>query len=126
MTGKILTSIGALTIKWDESCQILPTIKTYPSLEGIAHHIQGEVFFYQYELDIPFNGQEKEVFERGDVVYWRSATDKTKFGILLMYGQTIVGDGTQIRTTSAGIKIGEVLEKDKIELIATGSKLKLV
>ena len=126
MTGIIKTPNGELNIKWEESCQILPAIKTHPSLEGIANHIQGEVFFYQYELDIPFNGQEKEVFERGDVVYWRSATDKTKFGILLMYGQTIVGDGTQIRTTSAGIKIGEVLEKDEIELIATGSKLKLV
>ncbi|MFK7981143.1 MAG: cyclophilin-like family protein [Saprospiraceae bacterium] len=126
MTGKLITAIGELTIKWDESCQILPTIKAHPSLKGVANHIQGEVFFYQYELDIPFNGQEKEVFERGDVVYWRSATDKTKFGILLMYGQTIVGDDTQIRTTSAGIKIGEVIENDKIELIATRSELKLV
>ena len=84
MKGIIKTSIGEFKIEWDDSCGILSAIKVHPSLEGKANNIQGEVFFYQYELDIKFNGQEKEVFEKGDVVYWRSATDATKFGILLM------------------------------------------
>lgn len=126
MSGIIKTTIGTLNIEWDKSCGILSAIQAQPSLVGVANNIQGEVFFYQYELDIPFNGQEKEVFEVGDVVYWRSPTDSTKFGILLMYGKTIVGDGTQIRTTSAGIKIGRIVEQNKIKLIPTGSEIRFV
>ena len=126
MIGNIITSKGALKIEWDESCGILPAIIAHPSLAGIANNIQGEVFFYQYDLDIPFNGQEKENFEKGDVVYWRSATDVTKFGILLMYGRTVVGDGTTIRTTSPGIKIGHIAEWSILASIPTGSEMKLV
>ncbi|WP_298518736.1 cyclophilin-like family protein [uncultured Kordia sp.] len=117
------TKTAKLEIIWDESCGIINQIKESNSLEGIATHIQGEVFFYQYELDIPFDGSEREVFEIGDVVYWRSQTDNTKFGILFMYGNTTYGDGTKPRTSSPGIKIGKMLHHDAIQLIQTGEKL---
>lgn len=117
------TETTKLTITWDESCKIINRIKESSSLEGTATHIEGEVFFYQYELDIPFNGQEREVFDVGDVVYWRSQTDKTKFGILFMYGNTTYGDGTKPRTSSPGIKIGHVVNHQAIHQIETGEKV---
>lgn len=114
-----------LSIIWDASCGIIQQIKDSKPLEGIATHIQGEVFFYQYELDIPFDGSEREVFEVGDVVYWRSQTDAAKFGILFMYGNTTYGDGTKPRTSSPGIKIGRVVNAKEIQEIQTGENLKL-
>jgi len=117
------TETTSLEIIWDESCGIIDQIKSSKALEGIATHIQGEVFFYQYELDIPFNGEQREVFDVGDVVYWKSQTDKTKFGILFMYGNTTYGDGTNPRTSSPGIKIGYITQHEAIRLIQTGEQL---
>lgn len=114
-----------LEIIWDEFCGITDQIKQSDALEGTATHIEGEVFFYQYALDIPFDGTEKEVFEVGDVVYWRSQTDTTKFGILFMYGNTTYGDGSAPRTSSPGIKIGRVINHRDISVIQTGEKVKL-
>lgn len=122
---KLITETEELTIDWDMSCGIIQKILSYPSLEGTANNIRGEVFFYQYELDIPFNGEEQEVFEKGDVVYWRSKTDQKKFGILFMYGNTEYGDGTKPRTSSPGIKIGRINRYDLISQIATGTTLLL-
>lgn len=114
-----------LTIIWDESCGIINHVKNTKTLEGTATHIQGEVFFYQYEVDIPFNGEQREVFDVGDVVYWRSQTDETKFGILFMYGNTTYGDGTKPRTSSPGIKIGTVVNYNDISKIQSGENIKL-
>ena len=114
-----------IEIEWEESCGIIQAIKEADSLEGIANNIGGEVFFYQYDLDIPFNGEEREVFDAGDVVYWKSATDKTKFGILFMYGNTTYGDGTKPRTSSPGIKIGTVKDLAALASIETGASMQL-
>ncbi len=114
-----------IEIEWDLECGIIPSIINSKPLEGTANNIQGEVFFYQFELDIPFNGEEKEVFEKGDIVYWRSPTDSKKFGILFMYGNTEYGDGTKPRSSSPGIKIGSFKEIESIAAIDTGKKLRL-
>ena len=114
-----------IEIEWEESCGIIQAIKEADSLEGTANNIGGEVFFYQYDLDIPFNGEEREVFDAGDVVYWKSATDKTKFGILFMYGNTTYGDGTKPRTSSPGIKIGTVKDLATLASIETGASMQL-
>lgn len=114
-----------ITIVWDSECGIIQTILQSKPLEGIANNIQGEVFFYQFELDIPYSGEEKEVFKKGDVVYWRSPLDSKKFGILFMYGNTSYGDGTKPRTSSPGIRIGTIKDVQKISSISTGAKMKL-
>ncbi|WP_420574738.1 cyclophilin-like family protein [Kordia sp.] len=119
------TETTKLSIVWDESCGIINQIKNAETIEGVATHIEGEVFFYQYGLDIPFNGEEREVFDVGDVVYWRSQTDDTKFGILFMYGNTTYGDATKPRTSSPGIKIGHVVNYEAIHQIQTGEKVQL-
>lgn len=125
MTGIINTSVGVLTIDWVENCSLLPAIKAHPSLQGTANNIPGEVFFYQSELDIPYNGKEKQIFEIGDLVYWK-ASDGSRMAILLMYGHTDAGNGMEIKTPMPGIKIGQIKEKEKIQLIPTGSDIQWV
>ncbi len=115
----------SIEIDWDLECGIIQSIIDSEPLEGFANNIEGEVFFYQFDLDIPFNGEEREVFKKGDVVYWRSPTDSEKFGILFMYGNTEYGDGTKPRTSSPGIKIGSIKEVEQIASITTGKKLRL-
>ncbi len=114
-----------IEIDWDFDCGIIQAIIESEALEGFANNIGGEVFFYQFELDIPFNGEEREVFEIGDIVYWRSPIDSKKFGILFMHGNTEYGDGSKPRTSSPGIKIGSIKEVACIASIATGKKLRL-
>ncbi len=125
MNTVLQTSIGNFEIIWDERSSINKQIKNHDGLEGIAHNIGGAVFFYTYALDIEFSGEEKSVFDKGDVVYWKSQTETGKFGILFMYGNTSYGDGTKPRTSSPGIKIGKIKEYQSLENIKTGALLKI-
>lgn len=125
MDKQLVTGNEILQIEWDESCGILDSVLKHPFLVGTAQNIGGEVFFYQFELDIPYNGEQKEVFEAGDVVYWRSQEEEGKFGILFMYGNTAYGDGTKPRTSSPGIKIGRIEQFDLLSTIETGTTLTL-
>ncbi|CAL2059279.1 cyclophilin-like family protein [Tenacibaculum sp. 190524A05c] len=125
MNNILSTEEFQLEIEWDLNSGIINSILNSNPIEGVANNIGGEVFFYQYDLDIPFNGEEKEVFEEGDVIYWKSPTDPKKFGILFMYGNTDYGDGTKPRTSSPGIKIGIIKDIKSISKISTGSILKL-
>ncbi len=124
MKNKLRIGTKEIEITWDESSSIIDQVKSGSTLEGKANNIQGEVFFYQFRLDIPFDGTEKEVFDVGDIVYWRSAKEKNKFGILFMYGNTSYGDGTKPRTSSPGIKIGTFLAIDQIRKVETNINLK--
>ncbi len=125
MKNKLKIEENQIEIDWNFDSGIIQSIIESKPLEGTANNIQGEVFFYQFELDIPFNGEEREVFKEGDIVYWRSPTDSNKFGILFMYGNTEYGDGSKPRTSSPGIKIGSIKEIERIAAIATGKKLRL-
>jgi len=125
MNSILRTEKKEIKIEWDFNCGIIQSIINADPLEGEANNIGGEVFFYQFELDIPFNGEEREVFKEGDVVYWRSQSDAKKFGILFMYGNTEYGDGTKPRTSSPGIKIGTIKEIQKVASILTGTKVRL-
>jgi hypothetical protein len=115
----------SIPIDWDESSTIVKYVRDHPGLAGEANNIPGEVFFYQFELEIPLDQTKREVFEKGDVVYWRSPTDESKFGILFMYGNTTYGDGTKPRASSPGIKIGSIKAYDKISEIQTGTNLRM-
>lgn len=125
MKSKLQTEIGVFSIIWDKKSNIYNQIIAHSALEGTATNIQGEIFFYQYELEIPFDGTEKEVFEKGDVVYWRSQKEATKFGILFMYGNTTYGSGDNPQTSSPGIKIGTIANFKDLKNIVTGSILKI-
>lgn len=125
MNTVLQTEIGDFEIEWDKNATIYKDFIGHKNLEGMANNIQGEVFFYQYIIDIPFDGTEKEIFEKGDVVYWRSTKEEGKFGILFMYGNTTYGTGHNPQTSSAGIKIGAILNYKNLEKIVTGTTLKI-
>ncbi|CAM1340320.1 hypothetical protein [Tenacibaculum amylolyticum] len=125
---KGILEIDTVTIKinWDKHSYLYDAIQKSPALTGSTNNIGGEVFFYQYDLDLAFNGTEKEVFDVGDVVYWRSPKEAGKFGILFMYGATSYGDGTLPRTSSPGVKIGTITNVHAISEIPTGVSISII
>ncbi|MFK8058636.1 MAG: cyclophilin-like family protein [Polaribacter sp.] len=125
MNAVLQSDFGNFEIIWDKNSSIYSQIIAHISLEEKANNIQDEIFFYQYELDIPFDGTEKEIFEEGDIVYWRSQKEANKFGILFMYGNTTYGSGKNPQTSSPGIKIGTISNYKDLEKIKTGSTLKI-
>ena len=125
MKSVLQTEIGNFDIIWDQNSTIYIQIIEHTALQGKANNIQGEIFFYQDQLDIPFDGTEKEIFNKGDVVYWRSQKENHKFGVLFMFGNTIYGDGTKPRTSSPGIKIGAITNYTDLVKIKSGTLLKI-
>ncbi len=94
-------------------------------VEGIGMNIGGEIYF-NITNDIPFNGLEREVFDQGDIVYWRSQ-ETTKFAIAILYGNTNFGDGTKPRTYSPCIKFAKIKsEFSKLENFETGNPIKII
>lgn len=125
MEGILHTATENFHINWDTSSYLYNNIINAASIKGTANNIGGEVFFYQYDLDLAFNGTEKEIFDIGDVVYWRSPKEPNKFGILFMYGNTSYGDGSLPRTSSPGIKIGTFSNIKEVSKIQSGISLHL-
>ncbi|WP_299679544.1 cyclophilin-like family protein [uncultured Tenacibaculum sp.] len=126
MKGLLQYNDNQIEIEWDTSSYMYNKLIKHDSLTGVANNIGGEVFFYQYDLDIEFDGSQKEIFEIGDVVYWRSPKESEKFGILFMYGNTSYGDGTKPRTSSPGIKIGTFKSIEDMSTISSNSSLQLI
>ncbi len=126
MKGLLQYNDNQIEIHWDTSSYMYQQLLHHTSLKGVANNIGGEVFFYQYDLDIEFDGNQKEIFEVGDVVYWRSPKEKGKFGILFMYGNTSYGDGTKPRTSSPGIKIGTFKAISDMSNIVSDTALELI
>lgn len=95
-----------LRLDLDDTCHLYTNFSKQLPLGGKGHHVAGEVYF-MVELDLPYDGSERETFEVGDLVYWRSSHGD-KFAIAIFYGNTRHGDGTLPRAASAAIKIGRV------------------
>jgi len=94
-------------------------------LEGIGMNIGGEIYF-NVTNNIPFNGLEREVFDIGDIVYWRSL-ETVKFAIAILYGNTNFGDGTKPRTYSPCIKFAKIKgDFSNLKYYKTGTKIKLI
>ena len=120
------TEAGTFPIVLDPECGLLEGLAAHPLLEGTADNIGGEVFFYQYVADLPFPGTEREVFEVGDVVYWRAREGTGRFGILVFYGNTAYGDGNAPRASSPGVRIGRIrADASALATIATGTSMAL-
>ena len=93
-------------------------------VEGVGMNIGGEIYF-NLTVDIPFNGLEREVFNAGDIVYWRSQ-EAVKFAIAILYGNTNFGDGTKPRTYSPCIKFARIKNDfSKLENFETGNPIKI-
>lgn len=94
-------------------------------LEGIGNNIGGEIYF-NISNDVPFNGLERDVFEKGDIVYWRSL-EREKFAIAIFYGNTKFGDGTKSRSYSPCIKFAQIkTDFSKLESFSSGRTIQIV
>ncbi|MFT4968069.1 MAG: hypothetical protein ACI9CD_001091 [Candidatus Deianiraeaceae bacterium] len=120
----ISTKLGNFTIKIDSDSSFYNTIVNNLPITGKANNIGGEIF-YSIDIDIPFDGSEKEVFNVGDIVYWRSQKEK-KFAIAIFYGNTKFGTGKLPTAASPCMKFatieddGNTLQLAKVE---TGSDI---
>lgn len=92
-----------------------------------ANNIGGEIYFRVPSADIEYDGTERENFEKGDVVYWRSPAGEKKFSIALMYGNTIYGKWESVRTSDPCVKIGRIIDGiENLAEVKTGEKLSVI
>jgi hypothetical protein len=118
------TDIGKYLLKLEDINSTAQRILSQLPILGEAKNIGGEIF-YIIDIDIPFDGSEKEVFEVGDIVYWRSQKEK-KYAIAIFYGNTKFGDGTKPRAASSCMKFASIIENcSALENVSTGSDIKI-
>ncbi len=92
-----------------------------------AQNIGGEIYFRVPEINIKYDGSEREEFEIGDVVYWRSPIGENKFAIALFYGNTQYSNYKTPRASSPCVKIGNLIEGfDDIASIKSGESVKFL
>lgn len=96
-------------VEIDDAISTASKLYGYLPLVGEAKNIGGEIFFRTDELDIPFDGSEKEEFEVGDIVYWRSPRGEKKFAIAFFYGNTKFSDWKIPRAAGPCVKIGKIV-----------------
>jgi len=98
----------------------LQFMKALP-LTSEANNIGGEIYFRTNGVDLAYDDSQKEEFDIGDIVYWRSPSGEDKFAIALFYGNTQYGNWQSIRASSPCIKIGHFLDTlEGLESIQTG------
>jgi hypothetical protein len=120
----LTTHICKLKIEIDISSGMSLSIIDNLPLYGEAKNIGGEIF-YIVDLDIPFDGTEKEIFEVGDIVYWRSKKER-KFAIAIFYGNTKFGAGNAPTAAGPCMKFGEIKgDLSALERVETGTKIGL-
>ena len=118
----LVTASGDFQINIDDTSNLHEAITTALPLKGEAKNIGGEIF-YIVDLDIPFDGTEREVFEVGDLVYWRSQKEQ-KFAIAMFYGNTKFGSGDAPTAASPCMKFGSFKgDCSGLEKIDSGSKI---
>ncbi len=94
-------------------------------IAGTANNIGGEIYFLT-DVDIPFNGDEKEIFDVGDVAYWRSQSEK-KFAIAIFYGNTEHGNGNAPTAAGPCMQLASIAgDCAGLESISSGTELKLI
>ncbi|MFK5913981.1 MAG: cyclophilin-like family protein [Woeseiaceae bacterium] len=108
----------------DENSGIEERLLEGAPIIGEGTNIGGEVYFIT-DIDIPFNGNEREIFSIGNLVYWRSQKEK-KFAIAVFFGNTSHGTGTAPTAASPSIRFASITGSCAgLESIATGTQLKL-
>jgi len=114
-------------VEFESDCIIAHEILTNLPFSGEVVNVQGEIF-YLINTEIPYSPCEgREVFEVGDIVYWKSLSgDMT--AIALFYGNTVYENGNQPRGVSPCIKIGSIKELniDDMHNMNNGEVIKLI
>jgi uncharacterized protein len=73
-------------------------IKDHLPIQGPIRRVGDEIYML-VDIDIELEPDAKEVFEIGDIVYWRSQ-NSDKRAIALFFGNTPIKDGNQPRAAS--------------------------
>lgn len=84
-------------------------IKNLP-ITSVANNIGGEIYFRVPDVDLEYDGTQREEFEVGDIVYWRSPIGEKKFSIAMLYGNTQYSDWKSPRTSDPCVKIGHFID----------------
>ena len=109
----------------DEKAEINNDILSHVPIRGEAKNIEGEIF-YMVDIDISFNGREKEVFNIGDIVYWRSEKSR-KFAIAIFYGNTKFGMGNAPRAASPCIKFASIIgDFSNLKSVSSGTRIEII
>ena len=121
----LVTDSQEYKLEIDEKTGIYKELLSHVPIIGEGKNIGGEIF-YIIDVDIPFNGNEKEVFNVGDIIYWRSQK-QARFAIALFYGNTKFGDGNAPTAASPGIKFASIVGDCKnLELVESGSRVRII
>ena len=105
---------------------IAKLLVTHLPLDGEARNIGGEIFFRVDNIDVPFDGTEREEFDIGDIVYWRSPKGEKKFAIAIFYGNTKFSDWKTPRAAGHCVKIGRIAsDVSQMEDIESGENVRM-
>lgn len=108
-----------------ENLVIKKTVFADTPIIGEGNNIGGEIYFLT-SIDIPFDGNEKEIFEIGDIVYWRSQNENL-YAIAVFYGNTSHGTGNAPTAASPCMKLGAIQGNcTNLESVKTGAKIQLI
>ncbi|MCP4179352.1 MAG: hypothetical protein GY756_16460 [bacterium] len=100
----------------DHTTRICNKVIEQLPLSGDVVNVQGEIFF-TVNIDIPYSlSDAKEIFDIGDVVYWKSP-DGSMAAIALFYGNTLYIDGKKPRAYSPCIKIASLKNLNPEEFV---------
>ena len=109
ISGQIELSGTSYRISFLKGNTVTTHIMASLPLTSEAHNIGGEIYFRANGVDIAYDGTQREEFEIGDVVYWRSPNDDQKFAVALLYGNTQYSNWTSPKTSSPCVKIGSIM-----------------
>ena len=121
----LVTGSKEYKLKLDTETETYKELLSKVPITGEAKVIGGEVL-YIIDIDIPFNGKEKEVFDVGDIVYWRSQKVE-KFAIAIFYGNTKFGNGDAPTAASPCIRFASIIENcSELESVTPGTAISLI
>ncbi len=101
-------------------------IKHLP-ISSSANNIGGEIYFRVPGVDLPYDGTQREEFEIGDIVYWRSPIGEKKYSVAILFGNTSYGNWKSPRTSDPCIKIGRIVDDaGAMESIQNGENVNMI
>lgn len=111
-------------VEFDDS-ETARAIRDQLPIAGEAKTIGGGEIYFLVDLDLELESTAKEVFEVGQVVYWRSQTSAKK-AIAFFFGNTPLGDGSQPRAASAATAFARILsDVSDLSTVQDGDKVEL-
>ncbi len=124
INGRLKFSCKEYKIEIDMNNKVANNFITYLPIVSMANNIGGEIYFRVPGVNLNYDGTERDEFEVGDVVYWRSPKGEEKYSIAILFGNTQYSNFNSPRTSSPCVKIGKIIETiEGMEAVTTGEKV---